>query len=48
MKKFIVFIDTSAEDDLFDIYSYVALNDSIMLYLWAELVRRSFGGAAIR
>ncbi|MGD1044212.1 MAG: type II toxin-antitoxin system RelE/ParE family toxin [Bacteroidota bacterium] len=29
MKKFNVFIDTNAEDDLFDIYSYVALNDSI-------------------
>jgi Plasmid stabilization system protein len=29
LKKFNVFIDTNAEDDLFDIYSYVALNDSI-------------------
>jgi toxin ParE1/3/4 len=29
MKKFNVFIDTNAEDDLFDIYSYIALNDSI-------------------
>jgi hypothetical protein len=43
VKKFIVFIDTNAEDDLFDIYSYVALNDSIMLYHWAELVSQSFG-----
>ena len=43
MKKFIVFIDTNAEDDLFDIYSSITLNDSIMLYLWAELVSQSFG-----
>ena len=29
MKKFYVFLDTDAEDDLFEIYSYVASNDSI-------------------
>ena len=29
MKKYNVFFDTDAEDDLFEIYSYVALNDSI-------------------
>jgi toxin ParE1/3/4 len=29
MKKYKVFLDTDAEDDLFEIYSYVVLNDSI-------------------
>ena len=29
MKKYSVFIDDDAEDDLFDIYTYVALNDSL-------------------
>ena len=29
MKKYDVRVDTDGEDDLFDIYSYVALNDSI-------------------
>jgi toxin ParE1/3/4 len=29
MKKFDVIVDQDAEDDLFDIYTYVALNDSI-------------------
>ena len=29
MKKFELVIDNDAEDDLFDIYTYVALNDSV-------------------
>ena len=29
MKKYEVVVDQDAEDDLFDIYTYVALNDSI-------------------
>ena len=29
MKKFDVVFDTNAEDDVFDIYAYVAVNDSI-------------------
>ena len=29
MKRYDVRVDNDAEDDLFDIYSYVALNDSI-------------------
>ena len=29
MKKYDVIVDMDAEDDLFDIYTYVALNDSI-------------------
>ena len=29
MKKYSVFIDHDAEDDLFDIYTYVAPNDSL-------------------
>ncbi len=29
MKEYNVVVDIEAEDDLFDIYSYVALNDSI-------------------
>lgn len=29
MKKYEVLVDRDAEDDLFDIYSYVALNDSV-------------------
>lgn len=30
MKRYDVLLDTDAEDDLFDIYRYVALNDSIV------------------
>ncbi len=29
MKKYDVIFDNSAEDDLYDIYTYVALNDSV-------------------
>jgi toxin ParE1/3/4 len=29
MKKYEIVVDQDAEDDLFDIYAYVALNDSI-------------------
>ena len=29
MKKYNVLFDNSAEDDLFDIYTYVAINDSV-------------------
>ena len=29
MKRFSVVVDNDAEDDLFDIYTYVALNDSV-------------------
>ena len=29
MKKYDVILDQDAEDDLFDIYTYVALNDSV-------------------
>jgi toxin ParE1/3/4 len=29
MKKYEVVVDKDAEDDLFDIYTYIALNDSI-------------------
>lgn len=29
MKRYKIYLDIDAEDDLFDIYSYVALNDSI-------------------
>lgn len=30
MKRFDVVFDTDAEDDLFDIYAYVAVNDSVV------------------
>lgn len=29
MKRYSVFLDPGAEDDIFDVYRYVALNDSI-------------------
>ena len=29
MKRYNVFFDRSAEDDLYDIYTYVAINDSV-------------------